>query len=1686
MPASTSVPTNPVCYTPCQSSYTTPTGTFVPCSAEGLMLGCLAGTTCTNGSCVPTGQAVPSCGGDIDCPDYQACIQSHCYSNCEYDSDCKAGLACQRKVCRLPCSTAASSCADGQHCQSADGENGYCMPLLEPEGSPTPSTPGTFSVSQPSLAFTNIRTSALFTITNHAAQALEFSVRKVRHIEYTEQGPRYETATPLFWLAMGTEGDVVVRQEWTGVIDGEGGTMTIELAGAANETLPRWDGRLAVSTRGLSDQNVDLSYVERPDGRWAGKMYYFATFGEQNLQAWVDAGRTANAANVGNAFIQKWAAFKQADGHLSLDEWKAILTATETGSWDWLPTRERCTETFPYDQHAACYLYDTGLAEYAVDEDAAPIPSGLVEFPFAMNLRIPEGGTGARVEGRIESSGALQFPGNPSITLVFERPATECTRTFEGGCLVDVTEFSATSYVGGRYLTDASDSGCRKVGATGAFELARTPWLLPGFESFTSVDTDSGLRYRYECRDTTLPFGDPDNNKALNLSFANANPVPDANSRRRDLQLVDGALINSSTLFIIFKETYRSFLSADPADDFSAYGYLILERTTADLADDAFVGSQVPDGYATRPSALGTTCSAEALGIAGVGNVNAGNASLVANALIDGNVGSAGSGTYITASGGAGLYPHYLCVTSMPVDNTDPNDHTVSYVARSYFDHGPGLTVGDAGVGLDAGTCPGGSTLRYFLWNKQATDVEKLACQAAGSCFGVFEQQRRRDTNFIADPLWRCDAAHQTTGCDDRADPLSGKEFIVPQSGQPVSGVLPLNAAIADAFRYKTRFRSREGSGLGFAPDTCAAGIDALPYCYDPKQIEIIGQRLGCLTSLFNTYFAALGASQTKVRDTLTEAFAWYPLHSGTPSRDGFERLQAELLIALGDDAYSKSFASRFDLAGSAVYGFEGGLFEPDGLNLSGGAGYEMFTLYQATQYYQQALDRFYSLAPALWVSIKAPSANEHFVTLATVVAYFDRLVRASTQKARAASEIAKRYQSFNRPDLARRIIERAYASTYMESVILSHLTLRLVQIVSIADRPQISQSLRQASLGYRSALLDMQDVYDSITDTTGFFGYAPEYVPFPALDAGENNAFAKLFASARQKVAVAADKEDRALSADRSYETDSVSFQNELIRVQNTYEDQLSQICGTFVADDDRVYPAITKYAPLSAKTAAVGDPCGLVGNGQISDALASVELAGLDLRKARQAVEDVIGEIYIEQDRVQQQCGLIAALADYQWEKEGEINNLERAIRVTQGVLNTADRLLNSVQQASSLAKCSIIAGVAVGGDCAAAIGASIMWTAIVAANETAHQLGAVLIEAKQREIEDISKATKQWTTLQQCEVAQTDSTARIDSLLLSMKRLDLEILQAEKRLGLTVSQMVRQRQEAQRLQTEQSETEQMTIDLEAARNNPNVRIYKNDAIVAADRTFKTALREAYKATKVYEYYTSQSYDRLGDLFLVRMVSHGDISLESYLDRLEESFVTFEESYGNPDLRVAILSLRDDIFQIPRIGLNNTALTDSERIDAFRAKLNDVKLLDNRGYTTVAFATTLATLSPLTRNHKVQYLEAEISGYQVGDTLGRIYLAQTGTGVVRGVDDSKDYYVLPERTAVLNPFFNGQRVSAPEVYRNARLRDRPLVNSRWELVFNQRDELVNQDININALNDIRLYFYYSDFTAF
>ncbi|MCP4537245.1 MAG: hypothetical protein GY832_08860, partial [Chloroflexi bacterium] len=343
---------------------------------------------------------------------------------------------------------------------------------------------------------------------------------------------------------------------------------------------------------------------------------------------------------------------------------------------------------------------------------------------------------------------------------------------------------------------------------------------------------------------------------------------------------------------------------------------------------------------------------------------------------------------------------------------------------------------------------------------------------------------------------------------------------------------------------------------------------------------------------------------------------------------------------------------------------------------------------------------------------------------------------------------------------------------------------------------------------------------------------------------------------------------------------------------------------------------------------------------------------------------------------------------------------------------------------------------------------------------------------------------KSKAEFELTQQCDMAEIDSNAQVKNLLLSLKEIELDIMSANLQYKLSLSKLQALKNKAQRLQVEQLEAEEMSINVEAARNNPNVRIYKNDSIINADRTFEAALKEAYKATKVFEFYTSQSYERLSNLFLVRMIQAGDWSLENYLSELESAYFEFEEEYGNPDDRVAVISLRDDIMSIPTIDTDNNALSQGERIDQMRTRLTDSSLLDSNGYIAIPFATSIDELSPLTRVHKVLHIEADVVGSDVGDTVGRLYLKQVGTGLVHTLSDETTYYVFPERTAVIDPFFNGNRIFEPDVYKNQRFRDRPLVNTMWHLLINQRDEQANKDINLESLSDIRFYIYYTDFT--
>ncbi|MBH23864.1 MAG: hypothetical protein CMH57_05265 [Myxococcales bacterium] len=1528
---------------------------------------------------------------------------------------------------------------------------------------------------------------------------------------------------PLYWLSLGEPGATAPVQDMNiSLAPGERATVAVESDGGAPG--PRWSGAIEISHPELGRRIVDLLYEERPEGVWTGNIYYLPNFGTRRLDVWADDQQTRNDPDVqeqvGNALIQRWGAFRR--GRITWRNFTAVLTATRTESWRWSSVADDCPT-------AACYLFDggqSGLREYSNDLDTVPIPTGAIELPIALNLRMPNPNQAPeQMVGRIDSSVALQYAGDPEVTLTFAGDPTGCTLERPGACLVYVDRFEATIDVGGRYGTTAEDADCARYEGTGGFEYSELPWLVPGFTRDTHLDPQTQRRARSTCRDGLIPFAaqpprDPNAVLDMNLSLASANPIPDGRTRRRRLELVDGALINQTTLFILFKETFDTFLtpsgqSPDPEDALTTYGYILLERTPSQIDPTDLNGDNIPDQYQGNPPSSNTTQPEGVLQVA------------CSEALLRPILGFDRELDETTATE---VVEHLLEGTSAtpPRVLEEGDDEQVHYLCEDGE-----LSWFDQGTSEEGRVCPPGARVTYFTVDRTVISdaiIQGMSCQRDLSCRALFltwsASWGTRPGLMQQEPIYRCADPNAGLCNDDRADLRNGKRFYVAASDQLV--MTPLYAATDAAFRYKTRFRNREGTNVGFAPAICAPDSDQLPYCYEPDRIEAIRERVDCLLHIWDAHYDDISdallappdaclcdnsedcdniapceggvcdtvacAPRPSTRQRLVQAlihnFSYTETITGLTSTpridDGFERLYAELLIMMGDESLTRAFASRFDLAGLSAASFDGESFEGgDGLALSGVAGHEMVSLYQAVQYYQEALDRFYALSPLVGKALE-PDTEGSFLTQKMVVWYMERLIRASTQKARSHAEIARRYQSFNKPDLARQVLERAYTGTHLESIIFAQLMLSISDQLPGQDRPQIVRTIEDGQRRYHTALLDMYEVYGAITDESNYFGFAADYIPFPALDTQDfrqSNAFEVLLLRTRTKVQTARERETLALSNARAFDTDAAQFQSELVSIRNNHEDRLAEICGTFEWPEDnptRAYPAIETYAQLHSQASVLGDPCGLMGNGLIFQELIGFESTALALQQEKLAAQNLREQIDIEQRLMTDQCDAIIRVADFVYESEGEVISLQEDIRNLERTIDTVDRVNATAQLLAQLAVCGSDTTACIQAGSAAGVVTAASAFSIANINRLQSD-----INDKQTDIEQFNRESVRTQSGLECELAEIQGYAEIARLALKIKEQELVMLKAEYDVRLQLARVQQLRHEAQRLQNRRREAEQLAINVEAARNDPNIRIYKNDAIINADVSFEDALQSIYKLTRVFEYYTSQSYADLDQLFLIRLVSSGDYNLENYLVELENAFYDFEESYGLPDTRVLIVSLRDDIFNIPHIDEDGNALSDHDRYERMRARLRDPALLNPLGHLVFPFKTDLKDVSPLTRNHKIHSIEVKLEGSDLGDTIGRVYLRQKGTGTIHTVTDDNFFYRFPERTAVINTIFNnGREVFGSDVFRNYRLRDRPLLNTHWELVINQRDETANQDINLQSLTDIRIYIFYNDFT--
>jgi hypothetical protein len=836
-------PAEPRCYSPCQSDRITDDGDVIVCAPDGLMAGCLPGTECDEGTCVAPAPANAQttepgqCSHEAECPDFQACLRGRCYAECEATAEC-ANMpgnprACERRVCREQCANDAPCTDLNTFC-----DNGICQPLVPPDAEPTPPPTGAFTLSDGSLTFTATKTTRSVELSNVGSAPLRLTVRKSEQITIAQdRTPQRITEQALPWLSLNDQRVDAIELE---VPVGE--TVTLTIAGAHDHAFARWTGRLEISGEGLPTQSVRLVYSTGLTGRWSGTAFTFGNFGGgAETDAWA-ADPSNDEPAIPNAFMRVWAQYR--NGGVNLVEMGAIVQATLTGAWDQPRVRALCAASGAIDG-AVCAPFNNanGVVLYTSNVVANPVPSGVVQSAFSMEVATTDCGDGACATGRIDSDVALQYPGDPLIELVLATASDACEREDDvQGCVTTLAGFDVEL-----------DIGARRQGACDA-EAFHTnisqPWLVDGFVP-PGVTNDDGAPSMVECRGTQGALPERD----ANARFAEANPVPDGRARRRRLALVDGLLIEQSVMVLVLRETVDPFHGEGAP--LVSYQYVVLSRERSDPADLNAVGNPVGDPRDQRPTD-GLTCDPAMLSrITGqelLQRVNPSQQTVLARALI---TGATGAPTPLPD----GYHAHSLCIWDEQVGSPEVVDEGTIGVVDAEAAARPGMVrraVIDAGPLADGQAvgsrpCFPGAEIIYFATD--AAHPENWACNEsfqAETCLTELQTRAARGDDLLIEPsaaerftdlgegarldlLVRC-ANGEATCSDHRFDLTGSKTFGVIDDGNTFFA--PLDEDIARAFRYKTRFVDRAGTSLGFSPTVCRGDVRPDPYCFDPEAIS--------------------------------------------------------------------------------------------------------------------------------------------------------------------------------------------------------------------------------------------------------------------------------------------------------------------------------------------------------------------------------------------------------------------------------------------------------------------------------------------------------------------------------------------------------------------------------------------------------------------------------------------------------------------------------------------------------------------------------------------------------------------------------------------------------------------------------------------------------------------------------
>ena len=317
--------------------------------------------------------------------------------------------------------------------------------------------------------------------------------------------------------------------------------------------------------------------------------------------------------------------------------------------------------------------------------------------------------------------------------------------------------------------------------------------------------------------------------------------------------------------------------------------------------------------------------------------------------------------------------------------------------------------------------------------------------------------------------------------------------------------------------------------------------------------------------------------------------------------------------------------------------------------------------------------------------------------------------------------------------------------------------------------------------------------------------------------------------------------------------------------RSKNSYENQLVALCGSVKDGSGQSKPAVPKYIQHFKGKQKVDNPCGLTQSGQLYNSYQQLGKFQIRVRSAQQTFKNTVAQIEAEKFRIQNYCKKKFELADITWEHRKKVHKLNQQIGWIRYGMDAVSRTVQNMGTAFSLWKCGLT-------ECPSAAIAFGFFTGISVVSEA--MLGGMQAATidKQNEIAEQSRKFEQRQMTISCD---SDGTARVDSMVrvLQLRNqllvIELETLQMRYDVSLALSQIKGIQDKVIRIIAQQEQVTQQAINIQAARNDPNIRIYQNDAIIAAEYTFNLAMQAAYETTLVYEYYTGSSYRDKNKLF-------------------------------------------------------------------------------------------------------------------------------------------------------------------------------------------------------------------------